>query len=563
MADDSTVIRDFLVRLGFQVNESGNKKFDNALNKTAKTAGAAGKTLLGVGLAAQAMVAAYTSSMEKLYYASRRTGASVSNIQALEFGAQKIGIAAGEAQGALEGMAAAVRSNPGLRGLMDQLLGKDSSQMDQAKAMIELVQRLSSMPHYVGSQFAGMFGINEKTFLMLKQGLPELLKAEEERLAMNKRAGLNAEDAAKASVVYANSIRDLTTRIGVLVGRLSIELLPAFQRFNELAVETIDHIQGMDFKNLNLGPVSKEVGELNKAFETLVKTWTMLSKTEEAGNFFSNIKNSALDASKGIIEMIAGLAYLASGEWKKGGSLVWSGLKGQVKGSVPATAARGAFDWINAWRDSGRGKNEPDSAYNGESPSEAAARRARGQVAPPSAAAGGTRGIRNNNPGNIEFRGQPGATSDGRFARFANASYGLEAMAAQLDLYNQRGLNTIAKVVSKWAPKDENDTAAYIAAVSKRMGVDPGAKLNLKDANVLSSLMGAMITQENGRNPYNEFQMLGAAQNRVGDGGVTINQNTEIHVAPGSSAAATGAEVGRVQGRVNGDMVRNFTGAVR
>lgn len=578
MAADSEVIRSFLVSLGFQVNETGSRRFDETLDKTKIRAFRTGKAIIGIGLAAQAMVAAYASSMEKLYYASRRTGASVQNLQALEFGSRKIGLAAGEAQGALEAMAAAVRNNPGLRGLMDQLLGTDTGKMDQAQAMIALVQRLSSMPHYVGSQFANLFGMDERTFLMLKQGLPDLIRGEEERIAMNRRAGISADEAARTAVVYANSLRDLTERAKVAGQRLAIELLPAFLKFNELASKAIDYIQEMDFSNIGAGPVTAEVNELNTAIDHFLDVWTRLSKTDEADNFFSNIKNSAIGASKGILEMLAGLTYLASGEWKKGGKMVLQGLREQIVNSTPAAAARGAFDWVNAWRDAGRDPNEPDSAFHGESPREAAARKA-GKAAAPTVPAsrppetwldksrrmlGVPKGLRNNNPGNLEFRGQAGASSDGRFARFGTPGEGLSALAAQLDLYNQRGLNTISKVVSRWAPPNENDTAAYVAAVSRKMNVAPNAKLDLRDANVLSKLMGSIIGQENGYNPFDETQLLSAAQARVGDGtGVTIHQKTDIHVAAGPTAAATGAEVGRAQTRVNGDMVRNMQGVVR
>jgi hypothetical protein len=617
MAADTEVIREFLVRLGFQVNETGSRRFDNTLDRTRKTAFATGKSIIGIGLAAQAMVAAFASSMEKMYYSSRRTGASVENIQALEFGSRKIGLAAGEAQGALENMAAAVRLNPGLRGLMDQLLGEDSSKMDQAQAMIALVQRLQSMPHYVGSQYAGLFGIDERTFLMLKDGLPELIKGEKERIEMNRRAGVNADDAARAAREYANSLRDLTERATVAAQRLSIELLPFFREFNELAVQTIDHIQNLDFSKIGAGPVSGEIKELNIALGTLVDTWGRLGQTQQADNFLGTIKTNAEGSSKAILQMITGLTYLASGEWKKGSALLLEGITGQVKNAVPVAGTRGAFDWINKWRDSYRDPNAPATSYSGESPADIAARQA-GKARPAAASTGGTfvggaapglwerfkevmtppsmkqngtapsqkgatipstqkegaktpRGIRNNNPGNLEFQRQAGATSDGRFARFDNPAQGLQAMAGQLDRYNERGLNTIAKVITKWAPptndkgKIENDTPAYIDYVKNKMGVGANEKIDLKDPTVLSKLMGAMIGKENGYNPYDEFQLLSAAQARVGEGrsAPQISQKVDIHVAAGPNAEATGAAVARAQSRVNGDMVRNLQGSIQ
>ena len=136
----------------------------------------------------------------------------------------------------------------------------------------------------------------------------------------------------------------------------------------------------------------------------------------------------------------------------------------------------------------------------------------------------GVRGIRNNNPGNIDFRNQPGASLEskgGRFARFSTPEQGINAMSKQLDLYFTgksrnvtKPINTIQDIITTWAPPEnekgefENDTAAYIAAVAKSMGVSPTAKLNLKDTNTKAALMSAMISHENGGNPYTQQQYL-------------------------------------------------------
>lgn len=116
------------------------------------------------------------------------------------------------------------------------------------------------------------------------------------------------------------------------------------------------------------------------------------------------------------------------------------------------------------------------------------------------------RGIRNNNPGNIEFRrenpwrGQTG--SDGRFARFATPEAGLRALAIDLGTKGRRGLRTVRSILSTYAPPSDNDTASYIRAVAARMGVDPNANIELSDPRVRGSLMGAIIQHENGSQPY-------------------------------------------------------------
>ena len=101
------------------------------------------------------------------------------------------------------------------------------------------------------------------------------------------------------------------------------------------------------------------------------------------------------------------------------------------------------------------------------------------QPAPRGGASGGgqPRGIRNNNPGNIEdgpfARSLPGyAGSDGRFARFNTMQDGISAGGRLLDSYASRGFVTPAQVINRWAPpSDGNPTQAYAQYVARRLGI--------------------------------------------------------------------------------------------
>jgi hypothetical protein len=111
------------------------------------------------------------------------------------------------------------------------------------------------------------------------------------------------------------------------------------------------------------------------------------------------------------------------------------------------------------------------------------------------------RGIRNNNPLNLEYApGQGASTSDGRFGIYPTMEEGVAAAARQIQQYRSRyGLNTISGIVGRWAPAGENNTNAYVASVSKAMGVGPNVPLNLNDPAVMSALIAAMSQVENGR----------------------------------------------------------------
>ncbi|WP_417437556.1 virion protein [Idiomarina abyssalis] len=126
-----------------------------------------------------------------------------------------------------------------------------------------------------------------------------------------------------------------------------------------------------------------------------------------------------------------------------------------------------------------------------------------GFVLYPSKLGDAPRGIRNNNPLNIEENGtawEGKAGDDGRFVVFSSPLYGIRAAARILRTYASKyQLNTISGIVARWAPPVENDTDNYINFVSSKAGVDANAPLN---DETYPAVIAAMIQMENGDNPY-------------------------------------------------------------
>lgn len=113
------------------------------------------------------------------------------------------------------------------------------------------------------------------------------------------------------------------------------------------------------------------------------------------------------------------------------------------------------------------------------------------------------RGIRNNNPGNIEYsaandwQGQTG--TDGRYAIFTAPVWGIRAMARILNSYRARGVVTVEQIVTTWAPPNENHSAAYVASVVQRTGWAAG---DIVTPDNYPRLLEAIIYHENGIQPY-------------------------------------------------------------
>ena len=109
---------------------------------------------------------------------------------------------------------------------------------------------------------------------------------------------------------------------------------------------------------------------------------------------------------------------------------------------------------------------------------------------------------RNNNPGALEYKGQRGATSDGRFAIFQTPQDGFNALVRQIKLDGSRG-HSLSSFIQKYAPKSENKTEQYIDFVSGKTGIGSYEKIAGKD---IESIALAMTEMEGGKRSLNYFK---------------------------------------------------------
>lgn len=136
-------------------------------------------------------------------------------------------------------------------------------------------------------------------------------------------------------------------------------------------------------------------------------------------------------------------------------------------------------------------------------------------------AAGLPRGIRNNNPGNIKrtgiaWDGLANANEMTEFQRiesvfcvFREPIWGLRAMARILYTYQRHyGLTSVESIIARWAPaSDNNKTDAYINFVANRMGITSNQSFQFTDKGKATPMIAAMISVENGMQPYTMQQI--------------------------------------------------------
>lgn len=118
-----------------------------------------------------------------------------------------------------------------------------------------------------------------------------------------------------------------------------------------------------------------------------------------------------------------------------------------------------------------------------------------------------SRGIRNNNPGNIrnsernDWKGEVAKADkkDQAFEEFETMAEGVRAMMLLLQKYQRSyNLHTVKELVERWAPRNENNTAAYVRTVCKEMQMPECCGLDLTDKGTMCALVDAMCFVENG-----------------------------------------------------------------
>lgn len=115
-----------------------------------------------------------------------------------------------------------------------------------------------------------------------------------------------------------------------------------------------------------------------------------------------------------------------------------------------------------------------------------------------------SRGLRNNNPGNIrlgsfKYRGERATSSDGAFRQFESIEWGYRAMFVLLHTYAVRyKCRTLRDMISRYAPPSENNTEAYIRRVAHTAHLSDGEPIDTLDEATMIGVVAAMSEVENG-----------------------------------------------------------------
>ncbi|WP_291348085.1 MULTISPECIES: phage tail tape measure protein [unclassified Acinetobacter] len=336
MADG--VIRDFLVSLGFDTDNSGLANMKSAMDGIEWKAKALNGALLALATGAVLAVKQTASELDKLYFSSQRIGASVTNINAYGNAIAQLGGSAEGAVGSLESLAEKIRNSPGYEGQIKSLgvntRDANGAMRDRVEVMKDLSGVLAKMPSYQANAYANSLGIDQNTLMAMRDG--KFMANMDKYQKIQKELGMN-NDLAKSGNEFMTEYRDLTmmTKTGfqVIVMQAGKALIPILRMLNQLIQAGIHAFSQLNPQIKEGLAVGLRFAMLALMFGALAKSLGLLLKFIPAFKTFIGLlklfRLAFLASPIGIILALgAALALLYDDykTWKEGGKSLfdWS-----------------------------------------------------------------------------------------------------------------------------------------------------------------------------------------------------------------------------------------------
>ncbi|MCR2795512.1 hypothetical protein NQ094_05610 [Enterobacter kobei] len=569
-----TIIDSLVVTLG--LDSSGFKKGQTEVkkglddtrknaNQTAKDMEAAGKraasffgsirtellALVGVTLSAQGIktfITNMTSDLMRLGIESRALDISAKSLNGWERAAAAAGSTAERMAGTLGNFQKTLTNIRTGGGQDDPLFGALASfagatganfdyQNDNAeKIMRKIASNWGKLSKDAQRRFGGMFGFDNAT----QQGLANgSLIQDADRFAKTSKA---TDEATRKALEFNRRVEEMKLRLSAASQVLYEALLPHIEKLIPLIEKFGNWVA-------NHGP------EIDKFFSDSADE---ISKVVDAVGGLENALEILLAfvVGKWALGMVGAIARV-------GGSL--GGLAANLVGIVaknpwllmlvPANNTPNTTEELSSI--GGVGSNIPktdmEKLQAGWSYDESMG----GWIAPKSA----PRGIRNNNPGNLNFANQAGATKEGgeggRFAVFESMQHGIAALYKQLQIYFKKGINTLSSIVKTYAPaSDNNNVDSYISALTKATGKGANEVLDSGDTATIARLMKGIVDHENGKGYISSSDIMGGIQLGAGSSAsrnmpVAAGSQTNINIGKidmqtsAGNANALGADIQR------------------
>lgn len=520
----SSVLAGFLVRLGFVVDKDEQAKFQASIDYAGKRMKEIAMRGAALGTAFTAAFAKSTQEVNRFYNLTNQVGGSVRGLNNVASAAAKVGGNYDQAVSSIQAFANKLTFTPGMDQYIKNLTGidirdKNGQLREYSDILLDLRKRWETLGDAAGRNEAAMMGLDGiYADIMKKDFASELQKTNKQQGELADMVDKSADSVHRLANEFSRTWEIISMGSQAAFGTLtdSLGLDKVAEKFNKtLSQELPAWIQ----TEKNIWDQSHGVGDYLKNF------FFKADEFQDAERYKRHLMDDE-QVQKFLRKKYTKQKSVLDDEAEEGVSIVDDFDK------------KGFEEELARYRAAG---------------SKAPAKPA--QAEPPPAPGKMSRGLRNNNPGNIrQVRNQP---NDGAFAIYRTPEEGWGALGRQLKGYANAGLDNVASIISKYAPAaDHNETGPYIQSVtanmSRRLGSDVGAltRLDLSDPRVLKALMQSITEHENFRGASQYFEgasfdkeVLAAAQSQwrskvvnerdkiPSRGSVVVNQNITINGA--------------------------------
>lgn len=226
MAGD--IIKEFLVKLGFKIDEDGVKKFQAGVASVTKEVTGLGLKAAGAATAVTAAITKIAEQYEDLYFASIRTGTSAAALSTFAYGSKAIGISAEQSASSLERLNVAMQANPGTAALLNRMIPGGIAGKDNTQILNSWVDTLAKMPTVLQQAYNSATGFFSPGELIQRIALrKDEAVAEVEHARLRKLAGIDLDELAHKSHDFDQALRGVETALGIGWDQVANRWLPS------------------------------------------------------------------------------------------------------------------------------------------------------------------------------------------------------------------------------------------------------------------------------------------------------------------------------------------------
>jgi hypothetical protein len=265
---ENNVLKEFLVAVGFKIDETGMRKQQEALKSTeravfsitkaeadadaarqrqvdrqgrhmerqkstyadlATAANLYARAIVSVAETVTGAVAKMLGGYDQFHFIAQRTGAAVGQIKGLGYAFDQVGSSAEQALSAIESFAKARRSNPGVNDLIRSM--NVSTRGDSVDVLSNSIDAIAANhPRYTGAQIASQLGISEEQYETFSRYRKEIKAFREEYAKIQSDLKVNSDETSRASANISKSWNSVIAVLGVLTEKLYTQLAPVLER---------------------------------------------------------------------------------------------------------------------------------------------------------------------------------------------------------------------------------------------------------------------------------------------------------------------------------------------